>query len=175
MSSDIAEVVTSSCESAVDIIAAIAPEIRIPANHFGKNVVASRGMSFSASARVPGPISALPITPIKNAPKNAGMLHAIAMFLLILTFSGSLMDMYLITRWGWPVYPSPQLKPPMTPANAAHPAFPPNREEKEIFKGTSIAFRAVNPTIGSTTRVRIIIIACTKSVHATAKNPPISV
>ena len=48
-SSVITEVLTNNCESAVDIIAAMAPEINIPANHAGSKEVAMIGIIFSGS------------------------------------------------------------------------------------------------------------------------------
>ena len=48
-SSVIAEVETKSCESAVDIIAATAPEINNPASMGGKSSAANNGIACSTS------------------------------------------------------------------------------------------------------------------------------
>ena len=48
-SSLIADVDTSNCESAVDIIAATAPDINKPANQPGNKVCANKGIIISGS------------------------------------------------------------------------------------------------------------------------------
>ncbi len=70
--------VTRSWESAVDIMAAMAPEIMMPASQPGRRVVARMGMRRSGSSKAPLPKVARPTTPMRKAPQKAGTAHQAA-------------------------------------------------------------------------------------------------
>ena len=98
----IAEEATNNCESAVDIIAAIAPEINNPASTGCNKLLASKGITCSGStfSKNSAPKYEEPISPIRNAPKIPGTAQNMAIFLANLTSLKFLIAIYLINKCG---------------------------------------------------------------------------
>ena len=86
-SSVIAEVDTNSWESAVDIMAATAPEIKRPASNGWSRFFAKRGIACSGSFiwKYSGPNNKSAKIPTKKAPVIPGIAQQIAIFLAIET------------------------------------------------------------------------------------------
>ena len=99
-SSLIADVETSSCESAVDIIAATAPEISNPATHAGSSVSASNGIAISVSLPIKNSSPKYPaaMIPTINAPEIPGIAQSAAIHFAFLISETDLIAMYLISK-----------------------------------------------------------------------------
>ena len=87
-------------ESAVEIIAAIAPVINIPAIAGGKIFSKTIGITNSWSFRPSGPKIAIPIHPKAIAPTYAIKVHKIPTFRAYLACFWSFIDINLVVSWG---------------------------------------------------------------------------
>ncbi len=98
MSSESADVATRSCESAVDIFAAIAAEMTMPAIPAGRKSVAICGITCSGSVSPSAPKWARPAMPTSTAPQNATTTQDIAIIVPFRMSFGLLMAMNLVSR-----------------------------------------------------------------------------
>ena len=193
-SSDAADAVTRSCESAVDIIAARIPQRKIPPINgsprwlenslliISINTLSEEDAPFSPSTV--GSRYARPIIPIKHAAVRERISHTIAIALDFFNSFSLFTAMKRVRIWGIPQYPSPHASWEKISTNvygrspfskgfrkAAAPPGAPLCVRRSLRLPLSVRYA----TSGTIRRPISISVPCTKSVTHTAINPPINV